>query len=57
VLVAYLLAKVAETCDGAIHDFTRFGGGHSLKHVLAAAAVLMAIAAVPTKRVGENTSH
>jgi len=52
VLAAYLLAKVAETCDGAIQDFTHFTGGHGLKHVLASAAVLMAVFAVPNKRVG-----
>ena len=54
VLIAYLLAKVAETYDGAIYDFTRFGGGHSLKHVLAATAVLMAMFAVLKKRVGNE---
>jgi hypothetical protein len=50
VLSAYLLAKVAEIHDGILYDFTGFGSGHSLKHVLAAAAVLMAILAVTGKR-------
>jgi Ceramidase len=50
VLAAYLLAKVAEFNDGVLYDFTGFGGGHSLKHLLAAAAVLMAIQAATGKR-------
>jgi hypothetical protein len=55
VLAAYLLAKVAETCDGALYDFMGFGGGHGLKHVLAAAAVLMAVFAVTGKRPPPQT--
>jgi hypothetical protein len=50
VLAAYLLAKVAEYYDGVLYDFMPIGGGHSLKHVLAAAAVLMAIFAVQSNK-------
>ncbi len=49
-LTAYVLAKLAEFYDGALYGYTGFGGGHSLKHVLAAGAVLMAILAVTTKK-------
>jgi Ceramidase len=55
VLAAYLLAKAAESGDGALYDFMGFGGGHSLKHVLAAAAVLMAVLAVTGKRLADKT--
>jgi hypothetical protein len=53
VLVAYLLAKAAEFHDSALYDYTGFASGHSLKHVLAAAAVLMAILAVTGKRTAD----
>jgi hypothetical protein len=50
VLAAYVLAKVAEFHDRALLDITGFASGHSLKHVLAAIAVLMAIVAATGNR-------
>ncbi|MEA3412951.1 MAG: ceramidase domain-containing protein [Pseudomonadota bacterium] len=43
-LIFYVLAKVAEIYDGAIFDATHhFISGHSLKHLLAAVALLMIV--------------
>lgn len=44
-LAAYVLAKVAEYFDAAIYSATGFLSGHSLKHLLAALAVLWTVRA------------
>lgn len=45
-MVTYALAKVAEHFDRAIYDTTTVLSGHSIKHVLAAFAVLWVVLAV-----------
>jgi len=57
VLGAYVLAKVAEYHDRTLYDCTGLGGGHSLKHVLAAVAVLLAITAVTGKGSRSRTAE
>ena len=42
--------------QGAIYDFTRFAGGDSLKHVLAAAAVLMAVFEIRNNQAVTNAT-
>ena len=59
VLAAYVLAKAAEYYDGLFYEWMGLAGGHSLKHVLAAGAVLMAFFAVtgsPTQFRPRNTA-
>lgn len=46
----YALAKVFELFDHAVFAASGFIGGHALKHVAAAAAVLCLICAVPVRR-------
>lgn len=45
VLIVYALSKVAEQYDATIFELTGFISGHSVKHLLAATAVLAAILA------------
>lgn len=49
-LVCYGAAKAFEHFDGAIWDATGTVGGHALKHVAAAVAVLCIVLAVPARR-------
>jgi hypothetical protein len=53
-LAAYLLAKMAECYDDVLYEYTGIAGGHSLKHILAAAALMMAMFSVLKKRVGDE---
>lgn len=48
----YFLAKAFEHFDRGIYETTQFISGHSLKHLVAALAVLCIIAAVPVRRAG-----
>lgn len=45
-LAAYVLAKLCETFDGAVFSTLRLASGHSLKHLLAAAAAGALVAMV-----------
>lgn len=47
---AYVLAKLAELFDGAIHESTGFSG-HSIKHLVSSVAVLFAVFAMQQMRV------
>lgn len=51
-LILYALSKLAEHYDTAIFEFTGFISGHSIKHLLAAVAVLAALMAWPVSRTG-----
>ena len=46
VLAVYGLAKVTEHYDGVIHAATGVVSGHSLKHLLGALAVFLALRAM-----------
>ena len=52
-LVMYALAKSAEHFDQIIYESIRFLSGHSLKHLLAAIAVLWAVISVPQSNYDE----
>ena len=52
-LAVYLLAKAAEFFDAAIYAATGFLSGHSIKHLLAALAVCLAIQAFPVRRTAK----
>jgi hypothetical protein len=49
-ILLYLAAKVAEMNDGAILESLRFMSGHTLKHLLAAAAGAVIVASVVRRR-------
>jgi len=48
--VLYVVAKVCEIQDAAIYDLTGFWSGHTLKHLLAAAASAVPLVALMRKR-------
>ena len=51
---AYALAKIAEQFDAAIYDALGKLNGHTLKHVLAALAILFVILAIPKQSAAEH---
>lgn len=50
-LSAYAVAKVAETFDRAIYERTGFVSGHTLKHLLAAAGMLLVVIAARDRKI------
>ncbi|MGE0525909.1 MAG: hypothetical protein AB7P49_02520, partial [Bdellovibrionales bacterium] len=51
-LILYLVAKLFELGDRAVFDFTQILSGHTIKHVCAAAAILLLLIGV--KAAGRN---
>jgi hypothetical protein len=52
----YVLAKACEYFDGEIYGVSGLVSGHTLKHVLAALAVLCILIAVPVKAAGDSSN-
>jgi len=55
-ITLYLLAKVTELFDGAIYEVVGISG-HSLKHLLAAAAGLFFLVAVKSVQSNKESDH